>query len=51
MFWSQPMSIASAATASMHSLPTQAAEAGARAFFGFSYWYWFSPGVSGVRVT
>ncbi len=50
MFWSQPMSIASA-TASMYSLPIQAAEESARAFFGFSYWYWFSPGVPGGRVT
>ncbi len=44
------MSIASA-TASMHSLPIQAAESAVRAFFGFSYWYWFSPGVPGDRVS
>ncbi len=37
--------------ASMHSLPIQAVDAALRAFFGFSYWYWFSPGVPGDRVT
>lgn len=44
------MSIASA-TASTHSLPVQVVENAVRAFFGFSYWYWFSPGVPGGRVT
>lgn len=38
-------------TASMHSLPIQAAEDVVCALFGFSYGYWFSPGVPGGRVT
>ncbi|MFC4538174.1 MULTISPECIES: hypothetical protein [Chromohalobacter] len=44
------MSIASV-TARMPSLPIQAAEDAVRALSGFSYGYWFSPGVPGDKVT